>query len=180
MALPRPLPRLLCSERGPHAHRADACREDGPRGALELTEDPRPPLRSHVLRLQPPVTPRASPAADHSQAPNSGESSSSTLRLRPRRKLRPRGRKRTAGNSHAISGTRASPHRAELPTPTHKPQAGSRFPPAPSYLPAWAGEPRAGGARPGESCRELCLGKVGGTRGGGPGGRLGISRGHSE
>lgn len=174
-ALPRPPPRPRCSTEG-HTLSGRTLAEGVAREACtsrqpESRGSPPPPRPASAARGHP----RAPAAADRPRAAANSEKVPALHYRLSQRKLGPQGTRRAQGNSHAVPGTRTSPHRAELPTPTHTPQAGSRFPPAPSYLPAWAGEPRAGGARPGESCRELCLGKVGGTAGGGgPGCKLGI------
>lgn len=154
--------------------------EGCPGGALELTEDPWSLLRSHVLHPQPPATPRAPPAADHPQAPNSGESSSSTFRLRPPRKLRPRDRK----------GLRAVPTRSQkhaphliarnfppqLTNPKQDPDSRRRLP---TSRPGQGSRGRAG-RDPEKVAGSFVWEKWEGPGGGGTGGRLGISWGHSR
>lgn len=167
VALLGPPPRLLGSVRG-HTSTGRTLAEGMAREARASHRgELRPCARTSWVRS--PRPPRALPLPQTSPRPLTLRKFQLHTAAASQRKLGPHGRRRAAGNSHAVPGTRTSPHRAELPTPAHTPQAGPRFPPAPSYLPAWAGEPRAGGARPGESCRELCLGKVGGTAEGGAG-----------
>lgn len=109
-----PAPALL--REGASCPRGGHLQEGWPRGALKLT-DPWPPLRSHALRPQPPATPRAPPAADHPKAPNSRESSGSTLRLRP---------PRANSGPGAKKGRRAIPTRSQ----EHAPHLIARnFPP---------------------------------------------------
>lgn len=142
------------------------------RGPFSLHTHTAAYTRTH--RTQPPK----SPALTHSRAhnpklrpskrhPNSGESSNTSLRLGPKRKLGPAGKKRAPSNSQTLPQTPQLITRSFPPQLT-QPKAGSPTP-AGAFLPPGLGLGSRGRAGLCEEkvARELCLGKVGGTGGGG-------------
>lgn len=176
MALPWPLPLLPCSVWGPHAHRADTCTKDGP--GVELTEDPWSLLRSHIRSPRPP---RALPQPQTIPRPLTPEKVPAPhFGCVPRANSGPGAEKGSGQFPRDLRNTRLTSSRG---TSHPNSQTPSRIPiPAGAFLPPGLGRGAAGGR--GETQRKLpgaLFGKSGRDRGGGggPGGRLGISQGHS-